>query len=143
MWLVSGQINPAPAEVSMKRNLVVIVVGITFLILMTWIGTTVTEILPHRATAQTQTARTTSYQLTLRADPNPPLVTRPATLTLQVAKSGTQQAVTDALVSFESTMEAMDMGTDRVNAQSKGNGLYLAQTQFSMNGSWRVKALIT
>ena len=51
--------------------------------------------------------------------------------------------LSNALVSFESTMEAMDMGTGRVNAQSKGNGLYLAQTQFSMHGSWRVKALIT
>ncbi len=127
----------------MKRNLVVIVVGIMFLILMTWIGTTVTEILPHQLTAQTQMVRTASYQLTLQVDPNPPPITRPTILTLQVAKSGTQQAVTDARVIFESTMETMDMGTDKLDAQPLGNGLYRAQVQFSMNGYWRVKALIT
>jgi YtkA-like len=127
----------------MKRNLVVLAIGITFLILMTWIGTTVTEILPHRATAQTQTARTASYQLTLQIDPNPPSITRPAMLTLQVAKGGTQQAVTDARVSFESSMESMDMGTDRRDAQSQGNGIYHTQVQFAMSGSWQVRALIT
>lgn len=127
----------------MKRNLVVIVVGVLFLILMTWIGTTVTEILPHQLTAQTQTVRTASYQLTLQLDPNPPPITRPTTLTLQVAQRGTQQAVTDARVVFESSMETMDMGTDRLDAQPQGNGLYHAQVQFSMNGYWRVRALIT
>jgi YtkA-like len=130
-------------EIAMKRNLVVIVVGIMFLILMTWIGTTVTEVLPHQLTPQTQTAHTASYQLTLQVDPNPPPITRPTTLTLQVAKSGTQEAVTDARVVFESSMETMDMGTDRLDAQSQGNGLYRAQVQFSMNGYWRVRTLIT
>ena len=127
----------------MKRNLVVIVVGVIFLILMTWIGTTVTEILPHQLTASTQVAHTASYQLTLQVNPNPPPITRPTTLTLLVAKSGTQHAVTDARVVLESTMETMDMGTDRLDAQSQGNGLYRAQVQFSMNGYWQVKALIT
>src|SRR6266567_4691088 len=98
-----GLSHPTRGKRAMKRNLVVIVVGIMFLILMTWIGTTVTEILPHQLTAQTQMVRTASYQLTLQVDPNPPPITRPTILTLQVAKSGTQQAVTDARVIFEST----------------------------------------
>src|SRR5947207_13046277 len=112
-----GRVGPAPhkRERAMNRNLGVIVAGIMFLILMTWIGTTVTEILPHQLTSQTQMARTTSYLLTLLVNPNPPPITRPTTLTLQIAKSGTQQAVTNARVVFESTMETMDMGIDRLD----------------------------
>jgi hypothetical protein len=126
----------------MKRNLIILALGISFLIIMTWLGTMVETIIPHRPSPQTQTARTGLYQLTLQVNPNPPSITRPATLSLLIIYKGTQQAVTNAHITLAYNMETMDMGTDRVDARSQQNGLYLAQMQFSMSGPWQVQVLI-
>ncbi len=35
------------------------------------------------------------------------------------------------------------MGIDQVEAQSQGNGIYLASVQFSMSGPWQVQVVIS
>lgn len=126
----------------MKRNLLVIALGITFLILITWLGTLVTTIVPHRTTAQVQTAQAGPYQITLQVTPNPPPIAQPATLSIQVLSRASQQPVTNAHVTLQSNMETMDMGTDEADARSQGDGTYLASVQFSMSGPWQVRVLV-
>src|SRR5207253_4810519 len=127
----------------MRRNLLVVVLGITLLILITWLGTIITNIVPHRVTAQMQTAQAGPYQITMQVNPNPPLITQPATLSLQVLVNSSQQLVKNAHVTLETDMEAMDMGIDQVDARSQGNGTYLASVQFSMSGLWRIRVIVT
>src|SRR5947209_8258477 len=126
----------------MRRNLLVVALGITFLILMTWLGTIITTIVPHRVTAQVQTAQAGPYQITMQVNPNPPLITQPATLSIQVLMSTSQQPVTNARVMLENSMETMDMGIDKADARSQGNGTYLASVQFSMSGPWQIRVII-
>ncbi|MFL5699121.1 MAG: FixH family protein [Ktedonobacteraceae bacterium] len=126
----------------MRRNLLVVVLGITFLILITWLGTIITTIVPSRVTAKVQTAQAGPYQISLQVDPNPPLITQPATLSLQVLVKSSQQSVTRAHVTLESDMVAMGMGIDQVDARSQGNGTYLASVQFSMSGLWRIGVIV-
>jgi hypothetical protein len=126
----------------MRRNLLIIILGITFLILITWLGTIITTIVPSRVTAQVQSAQAGPYQITLQFDPNPPLITRPATLSLQVLLKSSQQPVTHAHVSLQGDMVAMGMGIDQVDARSQGNGTYLASVQFSMSGLWRIRVIV-
>ena len=123
----------------MRRNLLVIILGISFLILMTWLGTIITSIIPHRVTASTQTAQAGPYQITLQVHPNPPLITQPATLTVQLVNNTSQQPVTNARVTLESDMESMDMGTDQAYASLQGNNIYVARLQFPMSGLWQVR----
>ena len=127
----------------MKRSLLVIVLGVAFLILITWIGTILTSLIPYPATAQIQTKQAGPYQVTLHVDPNPPPITRSAMLSIQVLLNTSQHPVTNAHVTLESGMETMDMGTDHTEAQSQGNGIYLATVQFSMSGPWRVQVVIS
>ena len=126
----------------MRRNLLVVVLGITFLILITWLGTIITNIVPHRVTAQVQTAQAGPYQITMQVNPNPPLITQPAALSLQVLVSSSQQSVTNAHVTLQGDMETMDMGIDQVDARSQGHGSYLASVQFSMSGLWRISVIV-
>ncbi len=127
----------------MKRGLLAIALGITFLILMTWIGTLLTSIVPHRVTAPVQTTQAGPYQVTLQVNPNPPLITRPAALSIQVLLNASKQPVTNAHVTLEGNMETMDMGTDHVEAKSQDNGTYLANVQFTMSGPWQVQVAIS
>jgi len=127
----------------MRRALLVIALGIVFLILMTWIGTLLDSIVPHRVTAQVQTAQAGPYHMTFQVNPNPPLITHHATLSIQVLLNDSQQPVTNAHVTFMSNMETMDMGIDPVEAQSQGNGIYLASVQFSMSGPWKVQVVVS
>lgn len=127
----------------MKRGLLVIALGIVFLILMTWIGTLLDSIVPHRVTAQSQTAQAGPYRVTLQVNPNPPQTTQAATLSIQVLLNASKQPVPMAHVTLMSNMETMDMGIDQVEAQSQGNGIYLASVQFSMSGPWRVQVFIS
>ncbi len=126
----------------MRRRLLIVALGISFLILITWLGTIVTNIVPRRATAQTQTAQAGPYQVTLQVNPNPPLITQPATLSVQVLLTSTQQPVNNAHVTLESNMETMDMGSDRSSAQLQNNGTYLAHVQFTMSGPWQVRVIV-
>ncbi|SRR5579884_932557 len=127
----------------MKRNLLIIMLGFGFLILMGWLGAVLSSIEPHPPSAAVQTADAGPYQLTLQVNPNPPLLTRPATLTIQVVHKASGQFVEHAQVVIESTMETMDMGTDRERASYQSNGLYQSQVQFTMSGPWGVRVLVT
>jgi YtkA-like len=127
----------------MKRGLLAIALGIIFLIVITWIGTLLTSIVPHPVTAQSQTARAGPYQVTMQVSPNPPSITQPATLTIQVLLNTSKQPVTNAHIKLASTMQTMDMGTDDVEAKPQGNGMYLATVQFTMSGSWQVQVIIS
>jgi hypothetical protein len=122
----------------MRRNLLVVALGISFLILMTWAGTLITTIVPHRATPQVQTARAGPYQVTLEVRPNPPPITRPAAVLVQVMRDSPQQPVVNANVTLASSMESMDMGTDLAQGYALGGGTYRTSVQFSMSGSWQV-----
>lgn len=126
----------------MRRKLLVVALGIAFLVIMTFIGTVVTENLPRRPTPRVQTVQAGPYQVVLQVDPNPPTSAQPAALSLQIVRSASHQLVTNAHVTLESTMEAMDMGTERAEAQSPAPGSYLAHLQFAMSGSWQVRVTI-
>jgi hypothetical protein len=126
----------------MRRKLLILCLGILFLILLSWLGTSLTELLPARPSAQVQIANAGPYQITFRVDPNPPSPAKPATLTLQIVHSSTQQLVTNARVSVESNMETMDMGTDIANAHSQSDGTYHVSVQFAMDGSWQVRVFV-
>ena len=126
----------------MKRGLLVIALGIAFLILMIWIGTLLDSAVPPRVTAQIQTTQAGPYHLTFQVNPNPPVTSHSASLSIQVILSASQQPITNAHVTLTSNMETMDMGIDQVEAQSHGNGIYLASVQFSMSGPWHVQAMI-
>ena len=127
----------------MRRGLLAIVLGISFLILMTWLGTIITSIIPQKATAQVQTADAGPYTITLQVNPNPPLITQPATLSIRVVSRSSQQAVSNTHVAIESDMESMDMGTAHIDANSQGNGMYVADVQFTMSGLWQVQVVVT
>ena len=127
----------------MKRGLLVIALGIAFLILMTWIGTLLDFVVPHTVTAQVQTAQAGPYHLTFQINPNPPVASHPTTLSIQVVSRASQQPITNAHVTLTSNMETMDMSIDQVEAQSQGNGIYLASVQFAMSGPWQVQVLIS
>jgi hypothetical protein len=126
----------------MRRNLLVVALGITFLILVTWLGTVLTSIIPHQVTAQEQTVRVGPYQLTLQVNPNPPLITQPAALSIRVLSASSQQPVTNARVTLESAMVEMDMSADKVEARAQGDGTYLANVQLSMSGLWKVHVIV-
>lgn len=127
----------------MRRGLLAIALGISFLILMTWLGTIITSIIPQKATAQVQTADAGPYTITLQVNPNPPLITQPATLSIRVVSRSSQQAVSNTHVAIESDMESMDMGTAHIDAKSQGNGMYMADVQFTMSGLWQVQVVVT
>jgi len=127
----------------MKRSLLAIALGIAFLILMIWIGTMLDSIVPHGVTAKVQTAQAGPYHVTFQVNPNPPLTTQATTLSVQVLLNASQQPVANAYVTLMSNMQTMDMGIDEVEAQSQGNGMYLAHVKFSMSGPWRVQVIIS
>ncbi|HZU67752.1 MAG TPA: FixH family protein [Ktedonobacteraceae bacterium] len=127
----------------MKRGLLAIAAGVAFLILMTGLGTIITNIVPQRTTAQVQTAQAGPYSVTLQVNPNPPPVTHPTSLSIQVLLSATHRPVSNARVTLASDMETMDMGTDRADARPSGNGMYLARVQFSMSGPWAIQVAIS
>lgn len=127
----------------MKRSLLAIALGIAFLILVTWLGTIATNEVPHNPTAPVQMKQAGPYSITLQVMPNPPPTTGPATLSLQVLLTSSQQPVSNVRITLQSNMEAMDMGIDQVQARPQGNGLYLATVQFPMSGLWQVQVIIT
>jgi hypothetical protein len=127
----------------MKRGLLIIALGIAFLILMTWIGTLLDSVVLHHVTTHVQTAQAGPYHLTFQVNPNPPMASHPATLTIQVVSSASQQPLTNAHITLTSNMETMDMGIDQVEAQSQGNGIYFTNMQFAMNGPWQVQVIIS
>ena len=79
--------------------------------------------------------------ISLSTNPNP-LQPGPATFIIEV-KDKNDKPVNNATVSFDLNMTAMNMGTQRGNATSQGNGRYSAVGNMSMRGPWRVKTTVT
>lgn len=126
----------------MKKKLFVLVLGIGFLILMSWIGTIFTEILPHQPTAQVQHAVAGPYQVILQVAPNPPRVGESTAMTVQLLTNSTQQPVTNARISIAVNMATMDMGTGHAEATLNTQQHYVADIQFPMNGLWQLQVTI-
>lgn len=127
----------------MKRSLLAIALGVAFLALVTWLGTIAANDTPHTPTAPIQVKQAGPYSITLQVSPNPPPTTGPATLSLQVLLTSSQQPASNLRITLQSNMQEMDMGIDQVQAHLQGNGLYLASIQFPMSGLWLVQVLIT
>ncbi|GAC1471453.1 MAG: hypothetical protein PVSMB5_20090 [Ktedonobacteraceae bacterium] len=127
----------------MRRNLLIVALGITFLIVMTAIGTLLDTIVPRRATAPVQTAQAGPYQVTMQLSPNPPLTNQPANVSLHIVQSKSQQLVTNARVTLDNSMETMDMGTDHLTVHIQSAGTYEAQVHLPMSGAWTIHVTIT
>jgi hypothetical protein len=126
-----------------RRNVLVILFGLGCLFAFTIIGSNLDSILPQHPTAANQVVQVGAYQIMLLVTPNPPHITEPASLTIQIVKKDTNQLVTNAVVVLENNMETMDMGTGRNQAKRLDDGSYLAHLQFSMSGPWQVSVIIT
>ncbi len=122
----------------MRRKLLILLLGIGFLMAITWVMAIVPDLIPRRPSAPVQTMQAGPYQVILQVDPNPPLITRPATLSVRIARRDTQQPVNNARITLASNMETMDMGTDHTTAQQQSDGIYQAQVQFTMSGPWQL-----
>jgi hypothetical protein len=126
-----------------RRNVFIIVLGLGFLFVITLLGTNLESILPQHPTAANQVMQAGPYQITLLVSPNPPVITNPANLTIQIVKTNTRQLVTNATVVLENNMQTMDMGTGRDEAKLQDDGSYLAHLQFTMGGPWQVRVSVT
>jgi hypothetical protein len=126
----------------MKRGLLAIAVGVAMLIFVTWLATIATNDTPHTPTAPIQVKQAGPYSITLQVSPNPPPTTGPATLSLQVLLTSSQQPASNLRIILQGSMQEMDMGIDQVQARPQGDGLYLASIQFPMSGLWQVQVLI-
>jgi hypothetical protein len=121
----------------------IITLGITFLVVITAIGTLLDTIVPHRPSTPIQTAQAGPYQITLRVSPNPPSIDQPANITLQIVRNASQQLVTNAHVTLDNSMETMDMGSDHLTAQMQSPGIYQTQVHLPMSGPWSIQVNIT
>ncbi|WP_069803253.1 FixH family protein [Thermogemmatispora onikobensis] len=126
----------------MRRNLLVILLGLLFLALLTWLGGLVASIPPAPAESGSQQARAGLYEVTLQLSPDPPLSTQPATIALRIAEAASGSLVNDARVQVESTMPEMNMGLPTVTARLSSDGLYRARLQFAMSGLWQLRVTI-
>lgn len=124
-----------------KRQLLIVAFGISFLILITLVGTSLEALIPHRPTAPIQVAQAGPYQVTLQVNPNPPLITGPANISLQIVHKDTQQLVSNAHITVLNAMITMDMGTETTTAQPQANipGTYQTQVHFATSGAWQVR----
>lgn len=126
-----------------RRRLLIVVIGIGLLILITSIGTSLEALLPQKPSAAVQIAQAGPYQITLNVSPNPPDTSKPAMLSFQIVQTSTQQLVSGAHVTLAISMLTMDMGTEALTAQAKSPGIYEAQAQFPMSGSWEIHIAIS
>ncbi len=123
-----------------KRRLLVVVLGVAFLILVTALGTFITNRMPAMSMPQTQTAQAGAYTVTLRVNPNPPSTSQPATCTIQLQKGSAP--VPGAVVTLEGTQADMGLDTSVVTASAQGVGTYVARVSFSISGSWQMQVTI-
>jgi copper transport protein len=64
------------------------------------------------------------------------------TFTVNVNTANSAKVAPDLTVQLTTTMLDMDMGTDTVALQSKGNGQYSAQGELTMAGNWEIGILV-
>ena len=125
----------------MKRGLLVIALGVAFLIIITGLGTFITNYMPSMNTSQTQSTQAGPYTVTLRVNPNPPATSQPTTCTIKIQESSA--LIPGAQVTLEGTQADMGLDTSVVQASSQGTGTYVARVSFSMSGSWQMQVIIT
>ncbi|EFH90722.1 FixH family protein [Ktedonobacter racemifer] len=124
----------------LRRNMLVLAVGIGFLLLVAWFGAFISNVESQKApTAHVQSKQVGAYTITLQVDPNPPVTTHPATLAFQIVRTGKQQLVTNAHLFVSGDMEEMNMQTTQAEAQRQSNGVYTMRLQFSMSGTWLLR----
>ncbi|MBX5451255.1 FixH family protein [Thermogemmatispora sp.] len=126
----------------MRRNLLVILSGLLFLALLTWLGGLVANIPSVSPASGQQQARAGPYQVSFQLSPDPPLSTQPATIVLRIAEVSSGRLVKDARVQVEGTMPEMHMGLPPVSASFGSDGLYRARLQLAMSGLWQVRVTI-
>jgi hypothetical protein len=124
----------------MKRGLLVLAVGVFLLILVTALGTFITNYMPAMQTPQVQTTQVGPYTITLRVEPNPPSTEQPAICTLHITDH--TGPLKGARVTLEGTQADMGLTTSAVPASAQGAGQYVARVSFSMDGSWEMQVTI-
>ena len=100
-----------------------------------------TAILGWNVMSASSSDTSSSGGISLSTDPSP-LQPGPATFMIDV-KDKKGKPVDNAIVAFDLNMTAMNMGTQRGNATSQGNGRYSAAGSMSMRGPWRVRTTVT
>lgn len=125
----------------MKRGLLIIALGVAFLVIVTGLGTFITNYMPTMNTPQLQTAQAGPYTVTLHVNPNPPSTSQPTTCTMQILQGSTP--VNGAQVTLEGTQADMGLSTSVVKASAQEHGQYVAHVSFSMTGSWQMQMTIT
>lgn len=92
---------------------------------------------------EAQTSAVADYTVTLRTDPAPLEVGRPAMLIVKLRQDG-KGAATGCNVSFRQYMPGMEMSGDHavVVMQGRGKGIYgAASAEYSMGGDWRIEVM--
>lgn len=122
----------------LRRNMLILALGIGFLVLTASFGMFISRIddTPRQTNPSTQKKQVGPYDITLQVSPNPPSVSNPATITIQIVRTETRQLVTNAQVHITSEMEEMNMGTTQSETKLQKNGTYATSIQFPMSGSW-------
>lgn len=126
-----------------RRSFLIIGLGLACLILVTGLGTFVTNYIPTMPTPATQITEIGPYTVILRVSLNPPSTSQPATLTVTVQQKSSHQPVNGARVVIDGTMANMDMDTSALTAIPQGAGVYVARVPFSMSGSWQIQVTIS
>lgn len=124
----------------MKRRLLVLVLGVAFLVVVTALGTFITNFMPTMNTPQTQITRIGPYTVTFSVDPNPPTTSQPGTCSIQIQQGS--QPVNGARVTLEGTQADMGLSTSVLEARAQDSGRYVARVSFSMSGSWQMQVTI-
>lgn len=125
----------------MKRGLLLLAVGISLLVLVTALGTFITNYMPTMQTPRVQTTQAGPYTITLRVDPNPPSTEQPTTCTIQLSRNAAP--LNGARVTLEGTQADMGLTTSAVTAHAQGTGQYVARVSFSMDGAWQMQVTIS
>lgn len=73
--------------------------------------------------------------------PASPAMMEPTSLSLTLTDAN-GQALEGAQVSYDLTMPGMTMPPNQPHASDKGQGLYLADTTFTMSGDWRAEVTV-
>ncbi len=124
----------------MKKPLLIVILGVTFLVLVTALGTFVTNYMPAMNTPRVQSSQAGPYTVTLRVDPNPPSTETPATFSVRILRA--RNPVDGARVVLEGALEDMGLSTSSIPARASGPGTYVARVPFSMGGSWQIQISI-
>jgi hypothetical protein len=117
----------------MKKNILILLV----LVAMAFYCSGCQQKEPQEFT-QTQGGITATFTM----KPASPGMMEPVRLSLSLTDAS-GQAIESAQVAYDLTMPGMSMPPNRPQASNEGNGLYVAETTFTMSGDWRAEATVT